>query len=750
LLCWQAALEVAPIAICVVEDGWIRFANRACADLWGAASAEALTACELKDLLAAGAEVPTPPAPNGKGSPAVCRAQIVRLDGEPREVEMALASFTVPTPGAASGKSPAVLVQMVLRDITETLREHEHLERSRRELRDLSANLVDAREQERQHIARELHDELGQQLTALKIGLTHLAPSQKAGREDRVTGLIERLDETFESLRRIATDLRPPMLDDLGLNAAIEWLGLESARRLNIEVDLNFADTTPPLADMASIAIYRMVQEALTNVARHAHASKVWIETRCEGGQFSISVRDNGVGFPGEAVGRQGSHGLTGIRERAAILDGTIEIGNAPGGGGCITVRLPLERSATDPGATATEPTPALPQHPARPAWALRSPEAVLHELQVHQIEVEMQNEELRRTQIELAAARDRYVHLYDYAPVGYLTLNRDGLVIEANQTGARLLGEKRSALIRRRLARFVAPEDGDRWHRYLLRALQQDGPQPVELTLQPRGAPPFQAQIDGLRLVPVGAETTLRITLIDITERKRAEIDRRIATRTIESREAERRRVARALHEELGQELSALKMDLACLPSAPPGPVHDQRLADIQTVLDTAVATVRRIATDLRPLLLDDLGLTAAIDWLARDLAQRSGLRITLELDECHPPLNESMSVAVYRMAQEALAQVAHGLSSSQIHIGLRHPTGELVLCLQDNGPDQRALYEERPFDLTELRQQVHLLRGRLDTDARPGGRRRIAIHLPLLRSTDHLSPSLPNKEAA
>jgi len=125
---------------------------------------------DLKDLLAVGSEVPIPPAPNGKGSPAVCRAQIVRLDGEPREVEMALASFTVPTPRPAGGKPPLVLGQVVLRDITETLREHEQRERSRRELRDLSANLVDAREQERQHIAREPHDELGQQLTALTTG----------------------------------------------------------------------------------------------------------------------------------------------------------------------------------------------------------------------------------------------------------------------------------------------------------------------------------------------------------------------------------------------------------------------------------------------------------------------------------------------------------------------------------------------------------------------------------------------------
>jgi len=163
--------------------------------------------------------------------------------------------------------------------------------------------------------------------------------------DGRVANMLDMLDDTVAAVRRIATDLRPMMLDDLGLNAAIEWLARDAARRMDIEITLRLGDEDPPVSDRAAIALYRMVQEALTNVARHARATGVRIEMRQEGAELVLTVHDNGVGFPDRTQVQDGRYGLLGIRERAYMLGGRIEVDNPPGGGGRLTVRLPLART---------------------------------------------------------------------------------------------------------------------------------------------------------------------------------------------------------------------------------------------------------------------------------------------------------------------------------------------------------------------------------------------------------------------
>jgi two-component system, NarL family, sensor histidine kinase UhpB len=234
-------------------------------------------------------------------------------------------------------------VQMVITDVTERAQQGRELERSRGELRKLSASMVNAREDERRRIARELHDELGQRLTALKMELSSLGAQTDAGaRAQRTAAMLEMVDETVASVRRIATELRPLMLDDLGLNAAIEWLAHGWAARMGIKVRLRLDPADPDIGEAAAIALYRMVQEALTNIARHARASEVRIELRQAGGALRLTVQDNGVGFAESSMYREGSHGLMGLRERAYMLGGELQVGNARSGGGRITVRLPL------------------------------------------------------------------------------------------------------------------------------------------------------------------------------------------------------------------------------------------------------------------------------------------------------------------------------------------------------------------------------------------------------------------------
>lgn len=351
---FRTLLDLTPVAMWICEGDHVAFANRAALDLFGLGSGEPLVGRSIYALLhpdmhgalreqiqrALEAEAPPPPVASA----------IVRFDGQTREVE--IASAALPDHGRT-------IVQMVITDVTRRRRQEREQERHRRELRQLSASVVQAREEERRRIARELHDELGQRLTALKMELSSLGPAAApSSHEARVTGMLEMIDDTVAAVRRIAADLRPMMLDDLGLNAAIAWLARVAARRMDVKITVRLDDEDPPLTEAEAIAVYRMVQEALTNVARHAHATDVGIEMRQEGGELVLTVRDNGVGFSARCLQHDGRYGLLGIRERAHMLGGRLEVGNPPGGGGRLAVRLPLAATETGAGVDGPPRTP--------------------------------------------------------------------------------------------------------------------------------------------------------------------------------------------------------------------------------------------------------------------------------------------------------------------------------------------------------------------------------------------------------
>ena len=365
------------------------------------------------------------------------------------------------------------------------------------------------------------------------------------------------------------------------------------------------------------------------------------------------------------------------------------------------------------------------------PANARR--QALEHVLREQRSELESQNEDLRQAQVELAAVRDRLVDLYDGAPVGYLTLDHEGRVIEANLTSAALLGVERAELPTAPLSRFMPREESERWDRHLSLALRRDGPQRIELNLSPVAGAPFYAQLDCLRVVSGDAPASLRVALTDISQRRQAELARHFAVSTVQAGELERRRVSRELHEELGQHLSALKMDLASLrPASAPGQ-YERRIASSLTMLDEAIAWVRRIATDLRPPMLDDLGLYAAVDWLTRDTARRTGLRVTLRTDEHEPALAEPDCVALYRMVQDALADIIHRRNTSGVAIEIGQAGGELVLTIQDHVHLPAAAPGAEPPALGLLRQRTCVIGGQLAVAQLPGGDSRVTIRLPL-----------------
>jgi len=239
-------------------------------------------------------------------------------------------------------------------DVTEQRQAEQALENSRRQLRALSARLQWVREEERARVAREIHDELGQVLTALKINLDWL--ERKLGVRDNAPSLNPLLDRVVESteitdsaiasVQKIASDLRPNSLDNLGLAAALEHEARRFEQRTGIACQVKLPAESLEVPAEAATAVFRIFQEALTNVARHAQATEVHATLQFEADQVVLQIEDNGRGIRAEALADKKAMGLLGMRERAAVLGGEVAIVAIQPSGTRVTLRLP--RAATD------------------------------------------------------------------------------------------------------------------------------------------------------------------------------------------------------------------------------------------------------------------------------------------------------------------------------------------------------------------------------------------------------------------
>jgi PAS domain S-box-containing protein len=265
------------------------------------------------------------------------RMEIVglRADGSEFPLESTIAQVTI------GGQA---MFTAILRDISERRRTEDELRESNKQLRELATSLQAVREEERTSIARELHDELGQQLLRLRMDLDWLAGRLK----DLAPALHEKVDAmkhfiagTVDALRHVTTRLRPPLLDDLGLMEAVRWQLDEFSQRTGIDVESNIAIGGITLDESTSINVFRILQEALTNVARHAGATQVNVSLARTPECLALEIRDNGFGTELRDKPQLG-HGLVGIRERTLLLGGYMEIVSAPREGFAIMVRIPL------------------------------------------------------------------------------------------------------------------------------------------------------------------------------------------------------------------------------------------------------------------------------------------------------------------------------------------------------------------------------------------------------------------------
>ena len=373
-------------------------------------------------------------------------------------------------------------------------------------------------------------------------------------------------------------------------------------------------------------------------------------------------------------------------------------------------------------------------------------PEALVHELQLHQLELELQNEALREAQTELESAcetqrqlADRYRDLYELAPVGYMDLDPLGAVLEVNRAAAQLLGQPREALLGRFLSDFVIPSDQDIW--FLTR---RDVPGLVDgrvcqLRMERPGASPRCVEV-WARGVP-GSEpgSRLQLGLLDVTDREEARRARRAAAaRATLAEETARRKLAEELHDGVGQLLA-----LACIRISELSDVDDLGAArglalEISRMLDQAQGRVASLSSQLSPGLLYDLGLVEAGRWLAEQMCLHYSVRVDLvEVDgvsEVARGLDDVTRSTLFRALRELLMNVIRHARTPTARVRLRCAGSSFVIEVTDSGCGFESKLAARGFGLTSLGERLELIGGRLEIYSLPGRGTRAVVTVPLM----------------
>jgi len=349
----------------------------------------------------------------------------------------------------------------------------------------------------------------------------------------------------------------------------------------------------------------------------------------------------------------------------------------------------------------------------------------LVHELQVHQIELEMQNDELRKAQQVIEESRSRYVDLYDFAPVGYFTLDGKGVILEANLTGAELLRFDRNLLLKTPFSLYVIPEDMELFFEYRRKILQIPGRQSCELRLKRRAGIPLWVRLEGAAVAaPKGKLTRMQMAASDITEGKRSEgalsaSEKRLqdlTSKLLHIQEMERKSIANEIHDGLLSDLAAVNYSLEAkiltLEKA-----SDPLASDLRKVLNIHRKTMkeaRRIMDRLRPSILDDLGLIPAIHAFCREF-QVFYTHIQLEcgLEILEDEIPEAIKVVIFRVAQEAMTNaVRHGKGTSA-KLSLAKGSDRIELVAQDNGQGFDLENTQKGVGLESMRERVEISGG-------------------------------------
>jgi PAS domain S-box-containing protein len=401
------------------------------------------------------------------------------------------------------------------------------------------------------------------------------------------------------------------------------------------------------------------------------------------------------------------------------------------------------------------------------------------HELQVHQVELEMQNFELQKARDENEVALEKYTDLYDFAPVGYFSLDESGRITEVNLTGAALLGVERSRLINRSLARFVAPASQPGFLLFLKRIFAGTEKQVCEASLSKQGAPDFWAGIHGAAAVSAnGPGKWCRVAVTDITSLKQAEEAQRrmeilsaanlelrreiirrqaveaslkqseqnqrqlleqshrmqerlrnLSRQVLRVQEDERKRISRELHDVIAQTLTGINVQLTALAKGSAINPKDlvRNIARTQHAVEKAVDIVHEFARELRPAVLDDLGLIPALHSFVKTFSKRTRLHVQLKAFAGVEQLDIAKRTVLFRVAQEALTNVARHAQAGRVEVSILKLANRIVMKIKDDGKS----FQVKPvlngkgskrLGLLGMRERVEMIGGTFGIESAPG----------------------------
>ncbi|MFO7724854.1 MAG: histidine kinase [Oceanipulchritudo sp.] len=424
------------------------------------------------------------------------------------------------------------------------------------------------------------------------------------------------------------------------------------------------------------------------------------------------------------------------------------------------------------------------------PATPQGDPHRIMQELQVHQIELEMQNSELRDARSHLELLVEKYTDLYDFAPVGYFSLDASGHIKEVNLTGATMLGVDRSRLLGRLFSSFVDPASRPDLDRFLNALLQEDGKKICELAMDNGIDDGIWVDLQGVRSTKgLSAEPLCQLAVSDITALKRAaEVQRRVEAleaanaalkaeiskrkavekalreskehqsnmlvkalamqeklrnlshQFLHAQEEERRRISLDLHDKVAQTLVAINLHLASLArdATASNSQMSGKILETQELVEQSVENVHRFARDLRPTVLDDLGLIPALQACVEDFTNETNIPAHLTAPGDLRPLGNDPAVAFFRIAQAALSNVAQHAEATEVSLTLRQTDGHLQMEIKDNGKgfdieDEKSGKKPNRIGLIGMRERMEMIGGRFGIDSLPGKGTSIRMEWPL-----------------
>lgn len=362
----------------------------------------------------------------------------------------------------------------------------------------------------------------------------------------------------------------------------------------------------------------------------------------------------------------------------------------------------------------------------------------LLHELEVHRVELEMQQLELRQSRDDAERSLEKYSDLYEFAPVGYFTLDRNGTINSVNLRGASLVDVARLRLIGQHFGVLVTEDHRHIFTDFLEQSFINRDKTSCELALKHKDGPLF-VQLEAMATI-TGEECG--VALVDITERKLAALGmRNYASRLITMEEELRVKLAAELHDEICRDLTVLGLNMAIIGDAMKDVAPRKlisRIKDSGKIIKGVSHTVRNIMVGLRPPMLDDFGLLAALRWHAELFSKRTGVEVTIQADEPFPRFMIEKETALFRISQEALMNVSKHANTHNVTIKLRKSDDIILFDVVDNG--KGILAEKSTFNhtgcgwgMTIMRERAELNGGSFHVDSTPGKGTTISVVMPL-----------------